>query len=126
MVRLKALVAEAKRHGVTPTKLANEAGIVPSTLNRKLNGQDKSLIKPATLAMLEEAAARLTGRAVKSREAFMAELDATNHTIAHSMDDLVRALVRRGVLKEEDLSPVLRKAFERRRHLMELLEISDT
>lgn len=55
----------------------------------------------------------------------MAELDATNHSIAQSMDDLVRALVRRGVLREEDLPPSLRKAFERRRHLMELLEISD-
>lgn len=126
LARIKALVAQAKRDGITPTKLAKEAGMAPSTLNRKLSGADKSLIKPATLAMLEEAAARLTGRPVKSREAFMAELDATNHSIAHSVDDLVRALIKRGILREEDLPPTLRKSIERRRHLLELLEISDT
>ncbi len=121
LVRLRHIVAHANKYGIKPTRLAKEAGLTPPTVNRKLRGTDASLIKPQTLAQLEEAAARLTGKPLGSSEALMAELDATNHEIAQSLNELVRVLIKRGVLKESDLPPALRDALRRRHMLLELL-----
>lgn len=121
VAHLKSIVAQVERAGFSRTKLAEKANISPPTINRKLNGSDQSVIKAQTLAMIEEAAAQLLGKPVGSGEALMAELEATNHDIAHQMDDLIRVLVKKRLLEEADLPPSLRDSLRRRRMLLELL-----
>lgn len=124
LARLKAIVAACRRAGISPTRLAREAGLAHNIVNRKLSGDDQSVIKPQTLAAIEEAASRMIGKPIGSGEALMAELDATNHDIAQQMDDLVRVLLKKQVLDEADLPPSLQSAIKRRRMLLELLGLS--
>lgn len=121
IARLKYLIRAVKPYGYKSTSLATAAGLPPSTINRKLSGTDLSLMKPETLGRVEEAASKIVGKPLGSGEALMSELDATNHEIAQSIDDLVQTLVRRKVLREEDLPEHLRASVSRRRQLLELL-----
>ena len=124
MIQLRYLVGVARGEGVSPTALAVAAGLPPSTINRKLNGRDKSLPKPETLARIEEAVRRLTKKPLTSGGALMAELNTANDEIAHSVEDLVRLLVDQRVISEDKLPERLRRAIARRRNLLELLDIA--
>lgn len=124
--RLRWIIRQVKPLGYSPTGLAKAAGIRPSTINRKLSGADRSLIKPETLADVETTASDILGRPLGKGEVLMAELDSTNHEIAHMIDAVIRALVKRGVLREEDFPEDLRRNLERRRHLLEILGLPNT
>lgn len=84
------------------------------------------MIKPETLADVETTASDILGRPLGKGEVLMAELDSTNHEIAHMIDAVIRALVKRGVLREEDFPEDLRRNLERRRHLLEILGLPNT
>jgi transcriptional regulator with XRE-family HTH domain len=125
MIQFRYLVGVARREGVSPTALAGLAGLPASTINRKLNGMDKSLPKPETLARIEEAVRKISKRPLASGGALMAELNTANDDIAHSVEDLVRLLVEQRVISEDKLPAHLRRALTRRKNLLALLDIPD-
>lgn len=121
LVRLRYIVAAVKPFDISPTRLAQEAGLGHNFINRKLTGGEDSITKPQSLAQIEEAASRLMGKPLTSSEALMDELDATNHQMARLMTNLVRVFLQKGLIEEHELPADLLALVHRRRTLLELL-----
>jgi len=119
--RLLAAVEQARQAGVKPTKLASLAGLPPSTINRKLNGSDKTLIKPDTLLKIEAAVASLNGNHLGEVDA-VSEINKINEDGWRLLEELVEILVSTNVLPKDQLSERMTRAIERRRYLLSLID----